>query len=396
MITIYRANPTYLDRKNHTFVLTLIQIIPSADDQEKELEEKWEMWIEQESRKRLVFSYFIHATRQSISLFTNPLISYAELGLPLPCVKDLWLAPSAAQWRTTYLAIASDSTRTPSLIDLLQDIDILAEPRALFDATQSSQILLGAAWGLIWDYRQLCSITRGHNTQWSNSHLLLSSRLAELTKLLDCIRISSPSAPAIILSVELLRMHLHVSLEEVHLFAGAEGHDEARRVYPLLHDWAATPGAREAVSHAAQIVAAARRMHQGCLRDFFAIALYQAGLTLWSYGVISNAAVAATGLDTTTGRSFLSSTRRDDSVALLDGPSSSAVQRFVALNKGQGAISGALNDLGVISTVLLSEPGAVMGVLMEIFRINHKMQQSLPPLVFNLTLLMEGLRTAIT
>lgn len=191
-------------------------------------------------------------------------------------------------------------------------------------------------------------------------------------------------------------MHLYVSLEEVHLFAGAEGHDEARRVYPLLHDWAATPGAREAVSHAAQIVAAARRMNQGCLRDFFAIALYQAGLTLWSYGVISNAAVAATGLDTTTGRSFLSSTRRDDSVALLDGPSSSAVQRFVALNKGQGAISGALNDLGVISTVLLSEPGAVMGVLMEIFRINHKMQQSLPPLVFNLTLLMEGLRTAIT
>ena len=145
----------------------------------------------------------------------------------------------------------------------------------MFDETTASQALLSAAWRLIWEYRQMCSISRGHASSWSNSNLLLSSRLTELTKLLDCVKMSSHANVAMTLSLELLLMHLHISLEEMHLFAGAEGHSEARRVFPLLQEWAKSSSARQGVYHAAQIVAEARKIPTGCLRDFHAVVLYQ-------------------------------------------------------------------------------------------------------------------------
>ena len=187
-------------------------------------------------------------------------------------------------------------------------------------------------------------------------------------------------------------MHLHVSLEEVHRFTGAEGHEEARRVYPILQEWAKTSDSRDAVSRAAQIVAAAKQIGAGYLRDFYAIVLYQAGLTLWSFGVLSNAANTVMSPDgTVKSGSPPGLQKRVGNVAVLDGTDSSAVQRFIAMNRGQSAITSRTG-----SYTLLSDPGSVMGVLIDIFETNHKAQHSLPPLVSNLTSLMEGLRTAVS
>ena len=364
-------------------------IVPLPSDQGKTLEQKWQAWARQECRKRLVFYFFEYDTRQSIALLTNPLISYAELGLPLPEAEALWLAPTAEEWKRLHLSMDPHKQREPSLTDLLQDVELLGEGHDMFDETTASQALLSAAWRLIWEYRQMCSISRGHASSWSNSKLLLSSRLTELTRLLDCVRMSSHNSPSTTLSLELLLMHLHISLEEVHLFAGAEGHSEARRVFPLLQEWAKSSGARQGVYHAAQIVAAARKLPVGSLRDFHAIALYQAGLVLWSYGVISNAALAETPVDT-------ASYKRGESIAMLDEPDSNNAQRFINLNKGQPAIRKIVGEPNSTqSHVLLSDPGGVMGVLMDVFRMNGRPQRSPPPLVENLLELMEGLRLAV-
>ncbi|KAG9844090.1 hypothetical protein KCU63_g10825, partial [Aureobasidium melanogenum] len=365
-------------------------IVPYPTDVGKALEDKWHAWSKQEMRKRLVFYLLEYDTRQSIALFTNPLISYAELGLPLPEAESLWLAATAEKWKQTYLSLNQHKQREPSLTDLLQDVELLGEGHDVFDETTASQALLGAAWRLIWEYRQMCSISRGQASSWSNSKLLLSSRLTELTKLLDCVKMSSHANTAMTLSLELLHMHLHISLEEMHLFAGAEGHSEARRVYPLLQDWAKSSSARQGVYHAAQIVAAARKIPTGCLRDFHAIVLYQAGLALWSYGVISNAALTESALDSMSN----ASARRGESIAMLDETDSNGAQRFINLNKGQAAIKKAVGDHSA-SHVLLSDPAAVMGVLMDVFRMNGRPSRSAPPLVENLLELMEGLRLAV-
>ncbi|KAL1305022.1 hypothetical protein AAFC00_003922 [Neodothiora populina] len=366
-------------------------ITPLSSDEGSRLEEKWSAWVSQESRKRLVFSFYLHAVRQSISLFTNPLISYAEMGLPLPAVSDLWLAPSASQWKVKLL---STSDATPSLVDVLHDVDILADSGTRFSTVLSSELILGSAWGLVWEYRQICSVMRGKHTQWSTSSLVLSSRLTELSKLLECIRISAPTDPKTTLFVELLLMHLYVPLEEVHLFAGAEGYEEARRVFPQLEDWAKTSASREAVFHAAQLVSAARNMGQGCLRDFWAIAVYQAALTMWTYGVITSSGDSDPDGNARSIATPTSAPKRADSIAVLDSNGSSGSQRFIAMNRGQGAITGYSNNERK-GMVLLSDPSAIMKALVELLEANHKMQHLLPPLVTNLASLMNGLQVAV-
>lgn len=253
-------------------------ILASADDHSDHLENKWRAWVEQETWKHLVFSFFLHATRQSISLFTNPLISYAELRLPLPAPRELWYTPSAERWKATCLRFFARKSKTASLIDLLNDVGFLANLQASFDASFAAEILISTVWGFVWEYRQMHSTISGQPLQWNHSSLVLSSRLTELLKMINLVQISAPASPVVDLHISLLRMHLYVPLEEIHLLAGAEGHKEARRVYLQLEIWASNANAREAVLHAALVIAAARKIDQGCLRDFWAIAVYQAGL----------------------------------------------------------------------------------------------------------------------
>lgn len=364
----------------------------SIAEHDDHLEMQWRAWIEQESRKRLVFFFFLHATRQSISLFTNPLISYAELRLPLPAPRELWLASSAEEWKASRHRFSACTIKSISLVDVLNDVGLLADYQASFDRSLATELLISAAWGLVWEYRQMHSTVSGQATQWNHSSLVLPSRLAELLKLLDLIQISGATSPTFDLYISLLRMHLHVPLEDIHLLAGAEGHKEACRVYPQLEIWASYTNAREAVLHAARIVAAARNFDQGCLRDFWAIVVYQAGLTLWSYGVISNAIGP--------GSAVLDAQSRLEDIVMLEEAGTSITQRFIALNHGIAVISTSKapqnenNARG--SWILLSEPGTVMGELIDLLRRNHQSQKALPPLVANLTELMEGLRAAVT
>lgn len=59
-------------------------------------------------------------------LNVSPLISYAELELPLPSIRALWDAKSAAAWRDTYLDLGLLSTeRQPSLVEAMRDMSRL-------------------------------------------------------------------------------------------------------------------------------------------------------------------------------------------------------------------------------------------------------------------------------
>lgn len=111
-------------------------------------------------------------------------------------------------------------------------------------------------------------------------------------------------------------------------------------------------------------------------------------MALWSYGVISNAALTESALDS------IGNGRRGESIAMLDETDSSGAQRFINLNKGQAAIKRTPGDPNG-THVLLSDPGTVMGVLMDVFRMNGRPSRSSPPLVENLLELMEGLRLAV-
>ncbi|KAJ9632338.1 hypothetical protein H2203_000743 [Taxawa tesnikishii (nom. ined.)] len=352
-------------------------IAPEPEDHGTVLEEKWLRWVMQESRKRFVFRLFIHDTQSSSALLINPLVSYAELALPIPESRTLWLVPSAEQWKQVYLNRSPNRIiKSPSLSDLLQNVDLLVEQAGLIDEGVGSLALLCGAWALIWEYRQLTSIISGQLIPWSSGNLVLTSRYQELARLLQCIRVSSVSSTNLFL--EHLFMHLHMSLEEVHLFAGIEGLDEARRVYPSLQEWVKTSAARQAVWHAGQIIRAARQFPASCLVGAHAVALYQAGLAFWTYGVVSMAAEATPN----SAHDFLVKNTQSDSneaIAWLDEFDSNSVQRFIALNRGQAAIHWPGDDSAHPSFALLSDPSAIMGVLMDLFEKNHASVKSKPP-----------------
>ena len=107
----------------------------------------------------------------------------------------------------------------------------------------------------------MVSVIGKPSTQTNNS-LILSSRHQDLTKMLDDFRISSSSIAQnghtnVVIVLELMLTHLNASLEDMQLFAGIEGQEEARRAYPALQEWVTTNSAREALWHAGQVLRAA-------------------------------------------------------------------------------------------------------------------------------------------
>lgn len=258
---------------------------PLLEDDEKTLESKWRVWVEAESFKRLAFHILIHDAQASICLLTRPLVSYTEVALDLPYSLDLWRAKTALEWRDLWLRkLPNISTRLPSLMHCIHDIEPVSKVQDCIDLQFSTLVILHGIWSLVAEYRQL-ELVLGEN-------LTSTSRRHELLQILDhfSIRVSCfdggiPQETRIL--QELIMMNLHVSFEELQLFAGKEGPEEAHRVYPLLQRWFDSRRSREAIYYAGQILRAADLDPPNQLRDFYVVALYHSALCFWVYGMCS-------------------------------------------------------------------------------------------------------------
>jgi Fungal specific transcription factor domain len=110
-----------------------------------ELDEKWKSWAVQESYKRLAFHSFIHDAQTTMTAMVNPVISYAELTLSLPCPKEVWMAKTAKEWKAAYLNWinkAQSSENAPSFQDVLRDLSCLAANQNRVDLQFSALIYL--------------------------------------------------------------------------------------------------------------------------------------------------------------------------------------------------------------------------------------------------------------
>jgi hypothetical protein len=82
-----------------------------------------------------------------------PLIACAELTLPLPASKVLWLAPSAEVWKTRYLNSESIGS-PPSLRSLLQDEKTIFYLNPETDALLARSMFFHGIAAQIWDHTQ--------------------------------------------------------------------------------------------------------------------------------------------------------------------------------------------------------------------------------------------------
>jgi hypothetical protein len=370
-------------------------IVPLPNDAGEALNEKWFKWIEQESLKRVVFHAYLHNSQISLSLHVNPIISYTELSLHLPEAQDLWMAQTAEEWKSVYLSKAPrPPERTLSVVDVIREPTTLVSIQRFCDLQYSALILLHGTWGMIWDYTQMNSVIR--NRADSNASLIMKSSHHEICQALIRFRMSMSEwmvdpSPEVLLIFDLLLMYLHMSLEDIQLFAGKEGRTEARRVFPVLQEWVGSPNCREAIWHAAQVLRRARSFSSNSLRDFFAVAVYHASIAFWAFGVILKVKPLMNP-DALPGVAELAGSHP---YVLLDSETTADVERFIGLGRGIPSIS--VGSGRNMACVQLTEPEVVMDIMIDTLKLNfpnHVEETALPPMVENLVRLMRDLGKA--
>jgi hypothetical protein len=350
------------------------QIPPSADEHDASLENQWKEWVHQESYLRLVYHAFELDRQSSMALLKPPLISYSEMQLPLPSPNVLWQAKTATAWRLAYLSNMQETTKRPSALEVFLDLDHLAQYES------ASTTYLHMIWGMVWEYRQMSALACKSQSK-ANNNLILSSRYQELLKHLDDFRVSSPTlSKGNEITLELMLVHLNAPLDDIQLFAGIEGQEEARSVYPALCEWIQSVAARQALWHAGQILRAAESLPSALLCNFNAIAVYYAGLILWGYGFLK--------------RSISNGPTSNDSsqsLIILNGEDPMNARRFITLNRGIPSIRRPRSNINT----QLNDVSGVMGGLIHLLQAPHSsVEGSCPPLVGNLVQLLEGLRSA--
>lgn len=317
------------------------------------------------------------------------------MSLELPCSRALWVAKDCQTWRDVYLGNPPDpNNRLPSLLSCIHDTQPLMRMQQSTDFAMSTYIILHAIWGMIAEYRQLerASKVQSEQRHWNG---VLTSWHQELCQLLDHFHISISEWDGAVpventMFQELCMMNLHVSFEELQLFAGIHGSEEAQKVYPILTTWKESREARQAMWHAGQIVRAAMSCHPYQLKSFCAITLYHASLAFWVYGMIS------VGTSRSKRVSLAScETAADSDLIWLDEEESPASRRFIAINRGSPVIRD-IPTGGVRSPSFaqLDNPRAVMDIIIKILNRRNSGDSSSSPLADNLVQLMRDLGNA--
>ena len=315
-------------------------ITPSAADSASQLHETWLQWVEAQSFCRLAHHLFEHDTFMTLTKHRNPLLSYAELSLPLPASRALWLAPSADEWRTIYLGLQSPSHRqAPSLRSTLADSGIMRCMIPEVDVQVATSTYLSGIAAQVWEHGKLVSLhANGGDDSDATARLWNQSRHE---KLCDVLHASELSTNVATFSTALLRhfllMTLHVNLDNIMRFAGKCGEAEAQQAYQALVIWLPTKPARLALWHAVQVVRAARDAAPYQLRGCDAFLTWHAVSLMWAYGMLQQNVARRTARSspvpdsTTLEASAPPSQKR---LVFLDGERSAEVDDFLYRNDG--------------------------------------------------------------
>lgn len=348
---------------------------------------------------RLLLQFFIHGAQTSISVQTNPLISYTELVFSLPASQDLWRAPNAEAWRQIYLSKKSLPRPMPRLTEIIHNVTILEEFQEHVDLELCYGVILYGFWGQVAAYRETTHFYATANGNNNTHRLWLRSQHQELYHSLCTFSTiihtshSRKHSNELSLVLEMCLMILHVAPDELQKFAGKDGEDEARRAGALLEEtWVRTPEARYAVWHAGQVFLNAKRLPPASLRRFNATAVYLASLTLWVYGLLTAPAQPA-GQDQTYlqpdagAHGGQSSSKAPAKLVLLDGEETMDTKAFLQFDRGVPVLTTAGE-----TTESLSNPAAVLAIARGIFRENFPVtSEPLPPLVESLSNLLRDL-----
>jgi hypothetical protein len=361
----------------------------SPADEGEELERKWRAWIESEQWKRLVHHTSIGDAMNSLLFLAPTLISYSEIVLPIPDSQELWSLTNAKDWKKLYLLqLPTSIDRLPSLHDCMIDISYVSTYGHLLNDRFMIMGIIGNIWRKVWEYRQDCTL---YKEQRQKSASLLTKE-NEIHQLIRNIRfgedLTKPNNITSLLFLEIVTVHVHMSLDDVQLFTGLEGVEEARRIYPELVNWSQTPSSRQAIWHAGQVLRIAKNGPKSTLNAIGAVAVYHSALAFWTYGLMLRDPAHSARNSATYNHRYI----------WLDELETDEKHQFIEHATGQPVIRGlhdANNPQASPPPATLDQPARVLDVIIHVFRENWNVPGvAMPVLVENLIKLMTGLRAA--
>jgi hypothetical protein len=220
-------------------------IMPTPEDDSTALDKKWHQWIEVESYKRLAYHLFEHDIYMTMVNHRQPLLSYAELSLPLPASDSLWLAPSSAVWKARILNAPLPSIR-PSMRSILQEANSISCLHSSFDKLIAQSAYIHGLASQVWEHCQQAVLL--HEMSDPSSQLWSRSRQQRLQECLRSMKMVLDSSTAITcVFQQFLLMYLHSDLDTITRFAGRCGEEAAHRAYIALQPWSKSREARTAI-----------------------------------------------------------------------------------------------------------------------------------------------------
>lgn len=353
---------------------------------EANMSKAWLTWIESESWKRLAYRLLSHDASSSMALLVNPLISYAEFTAPVPASEEVWSAESPEHWKPLWM---SRSGQTFTIADFLADPEALVMHRDSIEVMATAFALVSYSWSLCWEFIQLNSLQRTRRQQWNA--LVMSSRSDELVRLVSDIRavvgIHLPNAMDVIMMLELVLLHIHMPFEDIQIFAGIEGSEQARSSYPFIRDWAQSESARRSVYHASQIIRVAKELPRGYVHSITAMMLYHASLSFLVYGLLAKQPVGSTW-------GAMGPLPRVSEDVYLDQAEDFTIRKFLQHGSGSPCIQCWNESSNVSEATYLSNPRRIIGAIVGILRGNFGSRPR-PHLVDKMMQLMTGLEGSL-
>lgn len=336
--------------------------------------------------------------QSSVAYMRNTCFYSTDFTFTLPAPRELWEASDPDTWRTIYLNKRQETeTGKLTLREAVQDPSILRGCTSEYDHGLSLFAALHCLWPQLGAYLDAKALNQGIHSSSKSLHgaLWLEGLRQDLYRRLgehrDLLRSTAPHIAEANMVCELFMMSLFVSPADIQKLAGRFGVKESRSTIPNLKAWSESEEPRYAMWHAGQVLHAAQRMAPTQLHGFYAIAVYQACLTLASpfllqaFGRASTAASPEPGLDPALVSCQLHDPAQKDYV-ILNGQESMQTKTYLLTGQGSPALS-LENETKALSSVDII-PEAIAGI----FRKNHfASTDHLPPLLEQLIILVRDL-----
>ncbi|KAK4249292.1 hypothetical protein C7999DRAFT_12843 [Corynascus novoguineensis] len=271
-------------------------------------EVQWRVWVERETRNRLVYNYVM--LDQELSLFhdTAPLFAINELQCPLPAPEVLWMSTTSEQWFRAMQSLygcpanvnpqlLSTPSATPSLHslfqDFLQDNPLVGQPGL---SPPQMRLILHPLQAMICHLRQIVSclsdaFAPSHPNGRPVTKASMIHRLDEVQALLQkwydmtmSYSKTNPGCPAThwnLVLYHLVSLNAVADFPEIERLARREGFGGQQWELPIRHGRCIS-NRQKAIVHCGQIVRLLHLMPKERRPAWWPAAMYRAMLTLWA------------------------------------------------------------------------------------------------------------------